>query len=203
MVVAFAGALALAMFSSAPALAQEADRTWDATDGAAPEASTGEWYGMPMLITDIAAAAVFAGGGAVSEYSSHKNLGDAIGYTALAAYLLNGPIVHLVAGRRIGVGFGSLGMRAGSPMVGLLTGFVIGSVTAKKTGSDCDDSGCNFRDAGIGAITGFLAGVVAAAVVDDLFLARKPVPSQRVALVVAPFYQPATRQMSLTLQGAW
>ena len=155
-----------------------------------------EWYGKPMLVTDLVALGVFGGGVVAFEYN--EQLGGALLLASAGAYLLNGPIVHFHAGR-IGVGFGSLGLRGGSPVVGFWTGFIVGAVASKG----CESDGCQLGYGIIGGGIGILAGAVTAAIIDNALLARKPVSGSRLAMSVLPIYQPGTQQMSLVLQGAW
>ena len=200
-VVAFAAALGLLPLAgvSRPARAEAMAPHYaaDGVDIAPPtDVEEREWYGKPMLVTDLVALGVFTGGVVVFEYDEH--LGGALLLASVGAYLLNGPIVHFYA-ERIGVGFGSFAMRAGSPVVGFLTGFIVGAAASKG----CDTEGCQLGYGIIGGGIGILGGAVTAAIIDNAFLARKPVSSRRLAMSVVPIYQPETQQVSLLFQGAW
>jgi hypothetical protein len=200
-VVAFVAAMGLLTLAgvSGPARAEGMDRQYaaDGVDIAPPgDVEEREWYGKPMLATDLVALGVFTGGVVAFEYNEH--LGGALLLASVGAYLLNGPIVHFYA-ERIGVGFGSLAMRAGSPVVGFGTGFLVGAVASKGCGTE----GCQLAYGIVGGGIGILGGAVTAAIIDNALLARKPVSSRRLALSVVPIYQPETQQMSLLFQGAW
>jgi hypothetical protein len=172
------------------------------TDGAPQEATVERvWYGAPMLVTDLVALTLFTGGALLADH--HLELGKTLAFAGVGAYLVGGPIVHVHAGR-VGVGFGSLGMRAGSPMVGFWTGFFTGALAA----NGCSGDGCQLGYGVVGGIVGFLAGAATAAIIDNAVLARKPVVTRRTALAVVPLFRPGPsgtggKQGSLVLQGRW
>ena len=78
-------------------------------------------------------------------------------------------MIHWAHGH-VAKGWGSLGLRAGLPVLGAIAGVVIGSVACSKS-NDVEFIGCPVV---VGAL-GFLAGAASAPVVDAAILAREPV----------------------------
>jgi hypothetical protein len=78
-------------------------------------------------------------------------------------YLFAPSVVHFAHGN-IGAGFGSMGLRAGLPLGGFLTGFVLGAGLASG------ESGAGWVGLGVGLI-GFGLGMVGAIVLDTALLA--------------------------------
>ncbi|HEY3237794.1 MAG TPA: hypothetical protein VGJ84_23945, partial [Polyangiaceae bacterium] len=76
---------------------------------------TRTWYGWQILIADAASATLFGVGAATG--SSEATTAGIIGYLAAPA------VVHF-AHKRVGVGFGSFGIRVGGPLAGALTGLL-------------------------------------------------------------------------------
>jgi hypothetical protein len=137
------------------------------------------WYGSPALIADGAAVAV-----GVAGFSARN---EGIFFLAGTAYLLAGPINHLV-NHRPGAAIGSFFLRA------LASGVAAGVYVADVLAQGCDgDPGaghpCEYNQAALlGGLV--LAGAVIA---DDILLAREPprraVPARvswTPALLVAP-----------------
>jgi hypothetical protein len=92
--------------------------------------------------------------------TNNQGLADA----GLGTYLLGAPIVHY-AHHRPGRAAGSLALRVGLPVLGVIVGV--------KTHS-CGGAGPDLCDEGPGAeaVVGLLAGMVAASVIDTAFLAK-------------------------------
>ena len=164
-----------------------------------------EWYGAPIVLVDLAALGAFFGGMVAS------NRGNALGTALMIAgggtYLLAGPIVHITQ-HRVGRGAASLGLRAGAPLVGAVTGLIVGAISGMRDTSENDKScpketWCGAHDMVVGGAVGFVGGLLVAAVVDSAALAYKPSAAEQLALSVTPIYQPATHQTGLALRGTW
>jgi hypothetical protein len=94
--------------------------------------------------------------GASSESGSLVDMG-------LGTYLFGAPIVHL-SHNRPGRAAGSLALRLGLPILGLMVG--IKSHTCHASPDLCDEG------PGAEAVIGLLGGVIAASVIDTAFLAK-------------------------------
>lgn len=133
------------------------------------------WYGWQTLLADAGVIALWSAAYAVDEakhgssspqsYDVGTNLLVASG---VAVYVLGGPAIHWAHGHGR-KGLGSLGLRVGLPLGGLIGGVLLGSVACGS--SDDEFVPC---PAVIGAL-GFLGGAVAAPVVDAAVVAREPV----------------------------
>ena len=105
------------------------------------------------------------GSSSPQSYDRGTNLLVASG---VAVYFLGGPAIHWAHGHGR-KGLGSLGLRVGLPLGGLIAGALLGSVACGS--SDSEFVPC---PAVIGAL-GFLGGAVAAPIVDAAVVAREPV----------------------------
>jgi hypothetical protein len=149
-----------------------------------------EWYGGAILLTDglslaSAVAAVFTQSSAPAAF-------------ALGGYALGGPIVHVAHGEPLR-GLGSLGLRAGLPVVGGLSGALLASVGPPER---CHDV-CGLRALG-GLLVGTGVGAVAAMVVDTAFLARRKVPAEATTgVTVTPQVAVDKKGVQLGLGGAF
>jgi hypothetical protein len=125
------------------------------------------WYGWQTLTTDGAALTLV-----VLSATQDQDAGPLLAL-GLGAYAAGGPIVHWAHGRA-GVGFGSLGIRIGAPIVGV----AIGSAMA-----DCPEREDRGSWCGAGEMAlGLLVGVGSAMAIDAAVLAREPAPArERVA----------------------
>ena len=104
---------------------------------------------------------------------------------ALGGYVLGGPIVHLAHGE-IGRAAGSLGLRAGLPVAGAASGYLLVTATA----GDCHGDLCGLTAVVFGALGGML-GVVAATIIDPAALAYEKVPDAK------PAHAPKPRSVAL------
>lgn len=144
---------------------------------AATRAPTTEsrWYGWQTLIADGASLTLLTAAGFARS-------GPTAG-VAVAGYVLAAPIVHFAHGN-VGRGFGSFGIRVGSPIVCTLIGAAAGS---GKGNSDILDTGALG-----GAVIGFFVGMGAAIAIDASLLAREQVPVERAgALRITPIVAPS------------
>ncbi len=142
-----------------PAVASErALLAYDPTGAGRRDLGT-KWYGWEIIIVDVA---VWTIGLAEQRY---------LGSTAvLAAYLLGGPIVHVVNGE-LWRSFASFGVRVGAPLLGL----GVAALVYRWNGSDAETSDERMIDGMAGAFLGLFLGLAAAEAVDIAALARKRV----------------------------
>ena len=161
--------------------------------------ATKEWYGAPIVVTDLAALGVFIGGMVAADRGSH--FGSGLMISGSGTYLLGGPIVHF-SEHKSGNGFASLGLRLGAPLGGALVGAIVGGVIGSEKACGANET-CGFGGFAVGGGLGLVGGGLAAMVVDDAAFAYKATTPKALALTVAPTYQPATRQTGLALRGTW
>lgn len=114
-----------------------------------------EWYGWHIMPVDAASIGLIAYGVADGESTAV--------FSGFAGYALGGPIVHL-AHERWWESAGSLGLRLGLPLTGVLIANLL------------DSSGGNTFSAGgfANAMLWLTAGTVSAMALDYIFLAQKP-----------------------------
>jgi len=122
------------------------------------------WYGWQLLSGDGTALLLLIAAGASSDQKSH--ISDVLGYSALGAYLVGGPVIH-VAHRNPGRALGSLALRAGLP---ILFG-ALGS-TLENCSGDNDYDLCGLP----GAIFGGGLGIATAITLDAGLLSYDQVP---------------------------
>lgn len=155
-----------------------------------------QWYGAPILVTDLAAAGALFVATQVGDQETPWLV-----LTGLGSYVLGSPIVHVAEGR-MAAGLGSLALRVGAPLLGGGLGGIIGGVASGA--GECDGSEwCGFEYVIWGAMIGFSSGVVGALVVDHAELAYKPAQSPRLALSVVPTYKPITGEAGVAVSGRW
>lgn len=150
--------------------------------GGSTAAAPRYWYGWQTLIADAAAVAVGSG----CLYLYLKDVIDADdGKQCFVPFVLASPGVHLVHRGPLRA-LGSLGLRVGLPVLGLLVG--LGSDDGNSGG---DQSGLHFD----GAVSGFALGLVLGLAIDTL-LAFDPVgpspagsPSATATAHLAPTFQ--------------
>ena len=152
--------------------------------------ASSHWYGWQVLLADGSALALLLFGTSVESPGGV--------YLGAATFVLGGPIAH-IAHRRGGAAAGSLALRLGAPVSGLITGILVGAALSRggrnHVGTSLDDAG----------LAGGLLGLLVAAGVDIAVLARERVESavpwtnddQRMhalagepALLVAPVFVP-------------
>jgi hypothetical protein len=114
-----------------------------------------EWYGWQTLIVDGASVGIMIIGGLAQS--------AAIGATGGLVYLGGPAAVHFGHGN-VGMGFASMGLRVGAPIVGALIGLAAGAgaCSSRSGNGDC---------LAVGASLGFLGGYVTAVAVDAAVLA--------------------------------
>jgi hypothetical protein len=141
----------------------------------APQAPQTSWYGWQTLLADAGVIALWAAAYAVDDakYGSSSKEGYERGTNLLVAsgvavYFLGGPVIHWAHGHGR-KGLGSLGLRVGLPLGGLIAGALLGSVACGS--GDSEFIPCPVV---VGAM-GFLGGAIAAPVVDAAVVAREPV----------------------------
>ena len=141
----------------------------------APEAPRTSWYGWQTLVADAGVIALWSAAYAVDDakYGSSSKQGYEVGTNLLVAsgvavYFLGGPAIHWAHGHGR-KGLGSLGLRVGLPLGGLIAGALLGTVACGS--SDNEIVPCPVA---IGAL-GFMGGAVAAPIVDAAVVAREPV----------------------------
>lgn len=156
-----------------------------------------KWYGWQNLIVD--------GATLVTTFALAPAAPEAAGGVFWTGYLLGGPIVHWSNGQ-VGMGFASLGLRVGAPVVLGFTGAAIGGAASDNNG-DFVDTG-----AFAGAVLGVLAGYITAVAVDSAVLARKTVKvtpeaaqKSRLKLRWTPTagYDPKTKMASAGIGGTF
>jgi hypothetical protein len=188
----------LASSSSALALAPErAGQPSTVAKDRASQESTREWYGTPIVISDVLALGALFGGTAIA-ITSDSPLGKPLALAGLGAYLVGGPLVHIDE-KRLGPGVGSLSLRLLIPVVGAATGTLLGALAS----SDCrrnDSDSCVEDGMLVAFAVGSVAGLLAAAIVDSAVLARKP-RAGRLVLRVVPVFHPEHARTGLSLCG--
>jgi hypothetical protein len=157
------------------------------------------WYGLPIVLTDIASIGAMVGGTVVTDHGFEAGWGLIL--LGTGAYLLGGPIVHFTE-RGARPGFASLGLRARAAAGGALAGAIIGGVIGSREKCGSDDT-CGLGGAAVGFVFGLLSGGLVAMVVDSAALAYKSRTPAVPRLAVTPVYHPATHQAGLALQGIW
>jgi hypothetical protein len=124
------------------------------------------WYGWQLLSVDGGAVALgVASGAAYGGDGNSEALGGALLLSAAVGYAAGGPVVHLIHHQNWQA-LGSLGLRAGLPIVGGAMG--LGSATCPPPTGDYGNCGAG------GLILGTAAGVLLAMVLDDSLLAWEP-----------------------------
>jgi hypothetical protein len=121
---------------------------------AAPPLELG--YRWQTALSDGAAVGLFMLGAS----SNSSGLADA----GLGTYLLGAPIIHL-SHNRPGRAAGSLALRLGLPILGVMVGL-------KSHAHSCPNGDICDEGPGAEAVLGLLGGVVAASVIDTAFLAK-------------------------------
>ena len=158
-----------------------------------------EWYGAPIVVTDLASLALFVGGMVAADHGSKAGSGLLI--AGAGTYLLGGPTVHVVQ-RRARTGVASLVLRGVAPLGVGLAGAIVGAAVGSQM--DCGDKeNCGIGGLAIGFVVGFAGGGVAAMVVDDASLARREITPRSPAVAIIPTYQPTSRQAGFALRATW
>jgi len=159
----------------APDAPQASTRAGEADAPEPRQPTQTSWYGWQTLLADAGVIALWSAAYAVDEakYGSSSPQSYDVGTNLLVAsgvavYFLGGPAIHWAHGHGR-KGLGSLGLRVGLPVGGLIAGVLLGSVACGS--SDNEFVPC---PAVIGAL-GFLGGAVAAPIVDAAVVAREPV----------------------------
>jgi hypothetical protein len=123
----------------------------------------GETLGVDALAVGLALV------GAMANENQNHSIGSTMLVVALGTYLVGAPMVHLLKGRPARAGE-SLALRVGAPLVLGLIGAVVGG----SCGTDRCDEPPAVKAAAIGAVI----GVIAAPIIDAVFLAKgDPLPA--------------------------
>ena len=161
--------------TEAPQATQTFARAGEADAPEPPQTPKTSWYGWQTLMADAGVIALWSAAYAVDEakYGSSSKQGYELGTNLLVAsgvavYFLGGPAIHWAHGHGR-KGLGSLGLRVGLPLGGLIAGALLGSVACGS--SDSEFIPCP----AVVGVLGFLGGAVAAPVVDAAVVAREPV----------------------------
>jgi hypothetical protein len=131
------------------------------------------WYGTETLLTDAGALALFLSGVAVNDRGTSRSIVVGSG----VAYLLGGPVVHLLHGREL-TSLASLGLRVGLPATGGLVGRGLAGLGPYDDGDEVV----------LGTVFGALGGLLGAVILDPALLAWQPAPRRAGgALTGSPF----------------
>ena len=168
-------------------------------EDAPARADAKEWYGAPMVVADVASVALIVGGLVAEDHRSKAAPGLLL--VGAGAYLIGGPIVHVVQ-HRTRTGVASLALRGAAPLGGGLAGAIVGAAIGSRMNCG-DNDNCAIGGLAIGFAVGVAAGGITAMVVDDVSLARREASHGAPWLAVTPTYQPANHQTGLALLGTW
>jgi hypothetical protein len=198
------GTLVLLAFNCATLVARAQEPAHEPSNNApsvsdSKEAVTKEWYGAPIVVTDIAALGLFFGGMTAADHGS--NVGTGLMLAGVSVYLLGGPIVH-ISRHESGKGIASLGLRLVAPLAGAFAGAIVGGVIGSQRSCGTNET-CGLGGLAVGGALGLVSGGLVAMVVDDAAFAYRLTTPKALALTVTPVYQPATRQTGLALRGTW
>jgi len=130
--------------------------------GAARADDAEQTYHVTMAVADVAAAAVLIG----APIAAKTNPAPVAAVAALP-YLAVGPIVHGAHGNGSAAGTSVL-VRLGGPLAGMVVAYV-----GFRCGSADPDASCSTVNESV-LVLGAMGGAVAAAVVDNVWFARKP-----------------------------
>lgn len=126
-----------------------------------PAAGDERWYGWQIVTIDSAVALA----GMAGAFASSEEMA----ILSLTGYLAGGPVVHMANGQRRRA-LGSLGLRAGLPLLAALVGSTL--IEGHCAGDDWD---CSLNEtAGPLVVSAFVASSI-----DSLVLARKKKPMER------------------------
>jgi hypothetical protein len=161
-----------------------------------------EWYVWQTMASDLTAISLLALSSGIEN--KHENASTLAAVVGVGFYALGAPLVHAANGQ-VGKGFGSLGLRLGAPLVGVLGGLATGAASCpgeprpdELPGGSGSSNLCPVAHAALG----FLLGSVTAIVVDASVLAKKEVLA-RPAVSFAPFVVPTSGGSSLGLAGSF
>jgi hypothetical protein len=163
------------LFASAVALAATRAAADDAAPAPAPPAASEpstHWYGYQTLALD--GLALFLTLPAVSSSASGGSQAS-LGVIATGAYVLGGPIVHLVHGRPW-VALADLGIRLALPVVAAILGAAVGLTVPQQPCGDSSADRCPYLPDGLvnGFLVGGAVGIAGSVVIDATLLAREP-----------------------------
>jgi hypothetical protein len=158
-------------------------------------------YRLTLLGVDVAAVSMLVG----AAYLSQDGTSAApLALAGFGAYAFGGPVVHLVH-EQPSRALGSLGLRLGLPLAGLLTGAAL--IPTCPSG---DAGVCTASMLGIGILLAG-GGALAAMIIDDTVLGYAPKASPEYQsrressflLAVAPLLEPRRKTSGLSLVGAF
>jgi hypothetical protein len=142
------------------------------------------WYGGPIVGADAGFVALTAA--SLVTRKENPELADLLITTAVVDYYLGGPIVHWDYGHG-GRGFGSLALRAGLPITGILLGGAVG---------------LSVNSVGEGVGVGFLGGIVMAPILDASLLAWHMEEPDSATATARWVFVPIVNSASSTAWGA-
>ncbi len=101
-------------------------------DSAAEAAPLDRWYGWQTLLADTASFGAFLGGSAIASAEEEKPGGDVawgqrLSVLGFVSYLAASPVIHGVHERSAGRVVGSVTLRVGLPLLGLVAGAALES----------------------------------------------------------------------------
>jgi len=136
------------------------------------------WYGYQTLLVD---------GASIAALFANPGLGA-------GGLILGGPAVHTANGH-VGKAFGSLGLRVGAPIAGIMAG---AALEGAASGGCSDEWGCLG-----GAAIGFFVGGVSAIVIDSAVLANDDVPASErgPSIALKPTISIGKRDLAAGLTG--
>jgi hypothetical protein len=149
---------------------------------------TRRWYGAGIIVVDAVSLIV------LPLVATQTPGGGAIAGVSVVGYVVGGPAIHALNGARPGVIGGSIALRLGLPLVGLLIGVAIGESSGSSCGPEDDDALCGLAPA-LDGLFGMAIGLVTASVIDSAALAwtsAKPdavaPPASRQSLRLTPLF---------------
>lgn len=151
------------------------------------------WYGWQTLTVDAGSAALIGLSIFVSDSTRGSSAAPAALFvSALGAYALGAPLVHLANGEAVRAA-ASLGLRVGVPTLSFL---------AFAAAADCHSPWCELKSAGIGGLVGMLAvSAVDAAVIAHRFQRATPAIQAR-GLSLAPHIDPVSGSYGVSLAAS-
>jgi hypothetical protein len=188
LVACSAAVIVLSLSSSAAAEDRASDPPPVAAVQPASAAPATRWYGVELLVSDLASTGLVAVGAVAGDW---RPVAAGVGTFALGA-----PAIHAVHGHA-GKAVGSFFLRVGGVVTAAALGAALAAGTARCAGSE--DGGilsCSDGAALAGGAIGLALGTIAASAIDIAVLARETVPAkaqdqpQSGGVSLAPFVAP-------------
>lgn len=148
------------------------------------------WYGWQTLSLD---GALIAGTIAILVLADGSDRGNTLALVPAAGFVLGGPTIHLVH-HEPWRALGSLGLRAGLPVIGGAMGIGVFATCPPPEG--------DYGSCGLGElVVGTALGIVAASLIDGGALARESAKPRGLALSISPFISADGTTRELRLRG--